>query len=56
MSDTSGHHLGPEVQAGPQSAAVAASLSTSEDQPAGVLAQAARLATEGSQRGLKLVR
>ena len=55
MSDRSGQQSGPEGQAGPQSAAMTDKLSTREEQPAGVLAQAARLAKEGSQRGRKLV-
>ena len=56
MSDRSGQQSGPEGQAGPHSAAVTDSLSTREEQPAGVLAQAAKLAREGSHRGRKLVR
>ena len=51
MSDRSGQRIGAEDRAGPQS--VTSSLSTVEEQPAGVLAQAARLAKEGSR---KLVR
>ena len=52
MSDRSGQHSG---QAGLPSA-VANIMSTGEEQPAGVLAQAARLAKEGNHRGRQLVR